>query len=82
MSYWITLGNLRPSVVEKERIKFPRFGKLAKKCLAVSATSIPSERTFSTAGLTVTKLDAGKVDQIVFLTRIVSQLCFFCLKME
>ena len=36
-------------------------------------TSVPPERTFSTAGLTITKLranlDAGSVDQIVFLNK-------------
>ena len=53
--------------------KFPRVSKLARQFLPVQATSIPSERTFSTAGQTVTKLrsalEPDTVDKIIFLNR-------------
>ena len=51
--------------------KFPRVTKTAKKLLAIP--SVPSERVFSIAGLTVTKLrsalDPETVDQLVFLNK-------------
>ena len=50
--------------------KFPRVSKLARQFLPVQATSIPSERTFSTAGQTVAKLrsalEPDTVDKIIF----------------
>ena len=53
--------------------KFPRVSKLARQFLPVQATSIPSERTFSTAGQTVTKLrsalEPDTVDKIILLNR-------------
>nr|XP_055027769.1 zinc finger BED domain-containing protein 4-like [Misgurnus anguillicaudatus] len=51
--------------------QFPRLSKLAKSCLAVPATSTPSERIFSLAGNTVTRqrssLHPSHVDALVFL---------------
>ena len=53
--------------------KFPRIAKVAKVFLAIPATSISSERTFSVAGLTVnslrSSLDPDTVDQIVFVNK-------------
>ena len=51
--------------------RYPKLAKLAKVCLA---TSVPSERTFSVAGQTVSKLraslDSDSVDQIIFAKKI------------
>ena len=51
--------------------RFPMLAKVAKKVLAIPATSTPKERLFSTAGLICTKkrarLSAKHVDMLVFL---------------
>ena len=53
--------------------KFPRIVQAAKIFLAIPATSISSERTFSAAGLTVNKLRSSlfpeTVDHIVFVNK-------------
>ena len=58
---------------KSHEIKYPRLAKLAQEYLSVPATSIPSERTFSVAGLTVsnlrTALDPDSVDQIIFVNK-------------
>ena len=64
LEWWRTVG-LRA---------FPRLGQLAKQYLGIQATSVPSERAFIRAGLTITKhgasLHSSTVDQIIFLNTI------------
>jgi hypothetical protein len=50
---------------------YPYLAKMAMKLLAIPATSAPSERVFSTAGLTIAKdrsrLDSERANELVFL---------------
>ena len=51
--------------------RFPELASMAKAYLCVPATEVPSERAFSMAGLTVTKLraslDPETVDHVCFI---------------
>ena len=53
--------------------RFPILSKVAKRLLCIQATSVPSERIFSTSGLIVNKQRASlkpeNVDMLVFLNR-------------
>ncbi len=53
--------------------RFLQVAKLARKFLCIMGTSVPSERVFSIAGLTITKnrsqLDPDAVDQIIFMNK-------------
>ena len=58
---------------KQNEFRFKRLAKLAKEILGIPATSTASERLFSTAGLTVTKLrnslKPDNVDALVFLNK-------------
>lgn len=53
--------------------KYPKIAKVARKVLAVPATSVPSERVFSATGLLINKLRnrlaSDLVDNIIFLNK-------------
>ncbi|MGH0161485.1 UNVERIFIED_CONTAM: hypothetical protein FKN15_041041 [Acipenser sinensis] len=58
---------------ENNQTRFPSLAALAKSMLSIPATSIPSERVFSKAGMLVNKLCSSlkpeNVDAVIFLNK-------------
>ena len=58
---------------KKNEDKYPKVAALARKILAISVTSVPSERIFSPVGLLINKLrnrlSSDLVDNIIFLNK-------------
>jgi hypothetical protein len=58
---------------KKAQNKFPILATMAQSYLALQVTSVPSERLFSSAGLTITdrrtRLDPSRAEQIIFLAK-------------
>ena len=56
---------------------YPHVAELARKLLSIPSTEVPSERVFSTAGGTVTKLrsqlNSDNIDKLIFLHKFYSQ---------